>query len=80
MAEHPHLLSATDALYLLQNGDLTAEAYATSLLAHIRTSEPTVKAWAHLDPNLVLSHARRLDQLPFTQRGPLYGLLVALRT
>ncbi|KFY02786.1 hypothetical protein O988_01901 [Pseudogymnoascus sp. VKM F-3808] len=79
MAEHPHLLSATDALYLLQNGDLTAEAYATSLLAHIRTSEPTVKAWAHLDPNLVLSHARRLDQLPFTQRGPLYGLLVGIK-
>ncbi|KFZ20399.1 hypothetical protein V502_03195, partial [Pseudogymnoascus sp. VKM F-4520 (FW-2644)] len=79
MAEQPHLLSATDALYLLQNGLLTAEAYATALLAHIQTSEPTIKAWAHLNPDLVLTQARRLDQLPFSQRGPLYGLPIGIK-
>lgn len=79
MTEQPHLLSATDALNLLQTGVLTAEAYATALLAHIRTSEPTVKAWAHLNPDLVLTQARRLDQLPFSQRGPLYGLPIGIK-
>ncbi|OBT87369.1 hypothetical protein VE02_04196 [Pseudogymnoascus sp. 03VT05] len=74
MAEQPHLLSATDALHLLQTGALTVEAYATALLTHIRSNEPTIKAWAHLNSDLVLTQARRLDQLPFSQRGPLFGL------
>ncbi|OBT57005.1 hypothetical protein VE04_03116 [Pseudogymnoascus sp. 24MN13] len=74
MAEQPHLLSATDAFHLLQTGALTVEAYATALLAHIRSNEPTIKAWAHLNPDLVLTQARRLDQLPSSQRGPLFGL------
>ncbi|OBT93436.1 hypothetical protein VE01_08701 [Pseudogymnoascus verrucosus] len=74
MAEQPHLLSATDALHLLQTGALTVEAYATALLTHIRSNEPTIKAWAHLNPDLVLTQARRLDQLPSSKRGPLFGL------
>ncbi|OBT48993.1 hypothetical protein VE00_00050 [Pseudogymnoascus sp. WSF 3629] len=75
MVEQPHLLSATDALNLLQSGVLTVEAYASALLAHIRSNETTIKAWAHLNPDLVLTQARRLDdQLPFSQRGPLFGL------
>ncbi|KFY41041.1 hypothetical protein V494_03231 [Pseudogymnoascus sp. VKM F-4513 (FW-928)] len=80
MGELPHhLLSATDALDLLQNGELTVEAYAEALLAHILKSEPTIKAWAHLDTAHVLSQARRLDQLPFSQRGPLYGLPIGIK-
>lgn len=79
MAEQPHLLSATDAIDLLQTGVLTAEGYATALLTHIHTNEPTVKAWAHLNPDLVLSQARRLDQLPFSQRGPLFGLFIGIK-
>ncbi|KFY77130.1 hypothetical protein V498_09409 [Pseudogymnoascus sp. VKM F-4517 (FW-2822)] len=79
MTDQPHLLSATSALHLLQTGALTVEAYATALLTHIRTSEPTIKAWAHLNPDLVLSQARRLDQLPFSQRGPLFGLPIGIK-
>ncbi|OBT63373.1 hypothetical protein VE03_07216 [Pseudogymnoascus sp. 23342-1-I1] len=79
MTEQPHLLTATSALHLLQIGALTVEAYVTALLSHIRTSEPTIKAWAHLNSDLVLSQARRLDQLPFSQRGPLFGLPIGIK-
>ena len=74
-----HSLSATEALALLKDGRLTVTAYATSLLERIRERNPVVKAWAYLDPELVLAQAAMLDDLLPEQRGPLHGLPIAVK-
>lgn len=95
MTSSPYKLTATQVLELLKNNDITVEAYARSLLDRIKEKDGTVKAWAHLgkllcsllvasadstsDPNLVLSQARALDQIPDDQRGPLHGLAIGVK-
>ncbi|KAI8718372.1 Amidase domain-containing protein [Fusarium sp. LHS14.1] len=72
-------LTATQVLELLKNNTITVEAYARSLLDRIEENDGTVKAWAHLDPDLVLCQARALDQIPEAQRGPLHGLAIGVK-
>jgi Asp-tRNA(Asn)/Glu-tRNA(Gln) amidotransferase A subunit family amidase len=78
MAE-PYRLTATEALRLLHKGDLTVEAYAKSLLGHIKERDPVVKAWAYLDPEFVLAQAKKLDQIPAEKRGPLHGIAIGVK-
>ncbi|KAK5110429.1 hypothetical protein LTR62_005780 [Meristemomyces frigidus] len=78
MAE-PYRLTATGALAQFNNGSLTVEEYATSLLQHIDERQPVVKAWEYLNHDLVLSQARALDQIPKEQRGPLHGVAIAVK-
>jgi hypothetical protein len=47
----------------MKKGDLTVEAYATSLLARISARDHVVKAWAYLDPAYVLSEAKKRSSL-----------------
>ena len=75
----PYRLTATEALNLLRKGDLTVQAYAASLLDRIRERDDAVKAWAYLDPELVLAQARALDAVPIELRGPLHGLPVGIK-
>ncbi|KAL6363912.1 hypothetical protein LRP88_03338 [Fusarium phalaenopsidis] len=79
MTSSPHKLTATQVLELLKNNAITVEAYARSLLDRIKENDGTVKAWAHLDPDLVLSQVRALDQIPKDQRGPLHGLAIGVK-
>ncbi|KAL2827456.1 amidase signature domain-containing protein [Aspergillus pseudoustus] len=78
MAE-PYRLTATDALTLIRENKLTVESYARSLLSRIEARDATVKAWAYLDPDLVLEQARNLDALPVEKRGPLHGLPIGVK-
>lgn len=75
----PYRLTATEALALLKNGSLTVEDYAKSLLARISERDAAVQAWAYLNPDLILSEARKLDQIPAEKRGPLHGIAIGVK-
>lgn len=75
----PYKLTATEVIVQIKAGSLTVEDYAKSLLARIEQRDPVVKAWAYLDPELVLRRARELDQVPPDQRGPLHGVAVGVK-
>ncbi|KAI0151603.1 amidase [Xylariaceae sp. FL1272] len=75
----PYRLSACQAKFAIQSGSLTVEQYANSLLSRIADRDAVVKAWAHLDPEYVLQQARRLDQIPPNERGPLHGVAIAVK-
>ncbi|KAJ9137837.1 Amidase [Coniochaeta hoffmannii] len=75
----PYRLTATEAIARIKSDTLTVEAYAKSLLSRIQQRDPVVRAWAHLDPDLVLRRARELDRIPPSQRGPLHGAAVGVK-
>lgn len=70
-------VSATEAAKHLAQRAITAEALVRDCLARIEEREPTVQAWAFLDPELALEQARELDRGP--SRGPLHGLPVGVK-
>ena len=78
--ENAYRLTASEVAAAINvKKQLTVEQYANSLLAHIRSRDSAVKAWAYLDPDLVLSQARELDQVPMEKRGPLHGVAVGVK-
>lgn len=79
MTSSSYKLTAAEVLELLKNNTITVEEYVRSLLDRVEENDSTVKAWAHLDPDLVLSQARALDQIPEDQRGPLHGLAIGVK-
>lgn len=72
-------LSATELLELFKDGDLTVETYAQSLLSRVKDRDTEVRAWAYLNPELIIAEARRLDAIPVEQRGPLHGVAVGVK-
>lgn len=70
-------LTATEASGLMAAGDITAEDLTRSCLHRIAAREDTVGAWEHLDPDAVLSEARKRDSE--TPRGPLHGIPVGIK-
>jgi amidase len=54
-------LSATEAVAAIEAGTLTAQKLVRDCLDRIAAREPTVKAWAHLDPALALAQAKAAD-------------------
>ncbi|KAI0127088.1 amidase [Xylariales sp. AK1849] len=75
----PYQLTATQALAEFNFGSLTVEGYALSLLSRIEKRDEAVKAWAYLNPDLIIEQARKLDQIPKERRGPLHGVAVAVK-
>ena len=73
----PCKYSASEALTEISAGRLTAEAYVSSCLDRIAAREPTVQAWACLDPEYALRQARLLDRAQ--SRGPLHGVPVGFK-
>ena len=72
-------LTATEALAKINADELSVEQYAQSLLARVKARDEAVKAWAFLDPELVLAQARALDQVPKENRGPLHGIAIGVK-
>lgn len=64
---------------MVKDDQLTVEQYAESLLARVKSRDPTVKAWAYIDPDAVLEQAKALDQIPKDHRGPLHGVAVGVK-
>ncbi|KAJ4387898.1 hypothetical protein N0V93_008501 [Gnomoniopsis smithogilvyi] len=75
----PYRLTAVQAAKQIRAGTLTAEEYARSILSRIEERDGTVKAWAYLNPELVIAQAKELDQVPLENRGPLHGVSVAVK-
>ena len=58
-------------------GEITAQAVAQACLDRAAQREPSVRAFARLEPERVLEHARALDRAG--ARGPLYGLPLGVK-
>ncbi|KAG8673057.1 hypothetical protein FPOAC1_006360 [Fusarium poae] len=63
----------------IRDDQLTVEEYAESLLARIKERDPIVRGWVYLNPDQVLYEARKLDEIPKENRGPLHGVAVAVK-
>ncbi|KAJ7026272.1 amidase signature domain-containing protein [Mycena alexandri] len=68
-------MSATEFL----SSGTKVEDYARALLDRIAARDVQVQAWAYLDPEFVLSQARKLDAIPQEQRGPLHGVPIGVK-
>ena len=55
------------------------ESIARACLDRIEADEPRVRAWAHLDPGLVLARARELDNVPGDARSALHGIPLGVK-
>ncbi len=72
-----HELPAGEAVRLLHQGAVTAEELVRACLERIAADEPRVRAWEHLDPELALAQARRVDAT--SPRPRLGGLPVGVK-
>ncbi|KAF3041285.1 hypothetical protein E8E12_002878 [Didymella heteroderae] len=72
-------LTATEILTKVQDGEVSVEDYASSLLKRIEARDDAVQAWAYLDPAYVIEQAKALDAIPKSERGPLHGVAVAVK-
>jgi amidase len=70
-------LSATEIVRATSAGEVTCEAVVRDCLARIAAREPTVHAWATVDPELALKQARDLDR--GGARGPLHGVPIGVK-
>jgi Asp-tRNA(Asn)/Glu-tRNA(Gln) amidotransferase A subunit family amidase len=57
-------------------GEITSEAAVRACLQRIDAREPTVHAWAYLDPVLALDQARNCDRAHV--RGRLHGVPIGI--
>jgi Asp-tRNA(Asn)/Glu-tRNA(Gln) amidotransferase A subunit family amidase len=73
----PAELTAREALRAMRTGALSVERLACACLDRIAAREPAVRAWAFLDPDLVIARARALDAAP--DKGPLHGLPIGVK-
>lgn len=73
----PWQMSAFQASQAMARGDLSSEQLVHSCLDRIAEREPQVHAWAHVNADIALAHARQLDRE--TRRGPLHGIPVGIK-
>lgn len=62
---------------MIREDRLTVTRLCEALLERIAARDQTVAAWSFIDPNLVLSQARKLDAAP--NRGPLHGAPIGVK-
>jgi Asp-tRNA(Asn)/Glu-tRNA(Gln) amidotransferase A subunit family amidase len=74
-------LTATEAAAQVRDGRITSTALVDACLRRSAAREPTVRAWAELDPGLALEAAARADRLRAEGGwlGPLHGVPVGLK-
>ena len=68
--------SATELLALLSRGEITSETLTGAFLQSIRTRDPKVQAFLHVDEDKALAQARAVDQR--RKSGVSLGLLAGL--
>jgi Asp-tRNA(Asn)/Glu-tRNA(Gln) amidotransferase A subunit family amidase len=77
-----HELGAAEAVALLERGAVSSEALVRACLERAAAEEPRVQAWEHLEPELALAQARRVDAARSASGVPalpLAGLPVAVK-
>lgn len=74
-------ITAAAAAEALRDGSLTSEELVSACLKRIEEKEPSLKAWAHLDPEHALAQARAADgrHARGEPKGPLHGLPVGVK-
>ncbi len=74
-------LSAVDAAAGIRSGKFSSEELVRSCLERIDALEPTVKAWAYLDPDHAITLAKKADESRASgiDPGPLHGLPVGVK-
>jgi aspartyl-tRNA(Asn)/glutamyl-tRNA(Gln) amidotransferase subunit A len=74
-------LGAREAAERIRRGEVSSHALTEACLARITKLEPTVLAWAHLDPGGALAAARERDAEARAgrPRGPLHGVPVGIK-
>ena len=71
------MVTATEAVRLLSERELSSEELVRDCLDRIREREGELRAWTHVDPDKAIATAReRDDEEP---RGPLHGLPVGVK-
>lgn len=75
----PHSLSVRGVVSAIEAGRLTASAVAEAYLAAIAARESEVRAFAFLDPALVMTQARKLDRAGRRKRLALRGVPFAVK-
>jgi Asp-tRNA(Asn)/Glu-tRNA(Gln) amidotransferase A subunit family amidase len=74
-------LSAIEAAEAIRKGEVTSQELVRACLQRIEEFEPSVGAWAHLDPDHALAQAKRADE--YRKRGlavgPLHGVPVGVK-
>ncbi|MGE5146731.1 MAG: amidase [Candidatus Eiseniibacteriota bacterium] len=70
-------LSASAAAALIAEGKTTSRALVETCLLRVEEREPTIGAWAWLDPEQALAEADARDRE--TPRGPLHGVPVGIK-
>ena len=79
--KEPSAMTATEAAAAIRAGNLTSEILVQSCLARIKSRDPAVEAWAHIDPGQALSDARAIDaaRRPAGPSKPLAGIPIAVK-
>lgn len=72
-----HRLTATEAVHGIRAGKIKAEDLVASCLNRISEREPLVGAWAFIDAEGALTHARELDRA--TTEDRLCGVPIAVK-
>ncbi|GIZ45111.1 hypothetical protein CKM354_000829400 [Cercospora kikuchii] len=72
-------LTATEIVCKIRAGECTVQEYAQSLLQRIEARDDAVQAWAYLEPKSVIQQAEALDAVPLHERGPLHGVVIAVK-
>ena len=72
-----HQLSACDAAAQLAQRTLRAEDLVRACIEHIDAREPEVQAWAYLQRDVAIAHAKQLDA--GAHCGLLHGLPICPR-
>ena len=72
-----HQLSACDAAAQLAQRTLRAEDLVRACIEHIDLREPEVQAWAYLQRDVAVEHAKQLDA--GAHRGLLHGLPIGVK-
>jgi Asp-tRNA(Asn)/Glu-tRNA(Gln) amidotransferase A subunit family amidase len=78
---HPHEMTACQAIAAIQCRDISVTELIQSCVAHIERTEPSVKAWAYLDAERILSQAKLVDiRLARGEAiGPLSGIPIGIK-
>ncbi len=76
-----YALSAAEAAKAIRDGQITSLELVESCLKRIEEFEPTVQAWAHIDPEYAREQAKAADKARYDGKpmGPLHGVPVGIK-
>lgn len=74
-----NFLTATQTIALARGNQITLSQVVEDHLDRYHSRDRKIHAWAYLDEDLVKAEAKRLDDIPPRERGPLHGMIVGVK-